>query len=85
MRESVQLLPSTGCVAEAVGASASAGKFAAVNDQVLVTNGSSTEPALEDLARASRIARLSRQSGARIMRCHPMMRHCPPRMSLGAG
>ncbi len=52
------LLGAAGRVALAVGVRAGAGELAAVDDQVLLADRPAVEPALEDLARAGRVARL---------------------------
>src|SRR3546814_6069819 len=62
-----------------------AGELAAVDDQIFVANRAALEIAFQDLARAGRITRLGGQRGARDVRSHAFMRHCPPRMVLGRG
>src|ERR1700732_2215579 len=59
---------------------AGARELAFVDDQILVADRSSLEIALEDFARASRVARLRGERCPGDMRRHPVMRHGAPRM-----
>src|SRR6478609_291966 len=72
-----------GCRALAVGMGARAGQLAAVGDQVLLADRLVREPALENLPRPGGIAGLSRETGTRGVRGHPVPRHRPPGVVLG--
>src|SRR5262245_9839532 len=72
-----------GCIASRVRMRAGARELALVDDQVLRADRLLSEVALEDLARARRVARLRRKRAARDMRGHAVMGHRAPRMIFG--
>src|SRR4029077_15045114 len=58
-------------------------KLASIDDQVLFTDRTFIEPALQNLASSCRVARLRGKRCARDMGSHSMVRHRAPRMVLG--
>src|SRR5207253_1934962 len=74
------LLGSARRVPGAIGMRPGARELSFVDDQILVADRPALEIALEDFARASRVARLCGKRCPGDMGCHPMVRHGAPRM-----
>ena len=78
-----RFLGAAGHVARAVRMRPGPGEVATGDDQVFLADGTTLEPAFQNLAHAGCIACLGGQARTGHMRCHAVVRHAAPGVILG--